>query len=65
MYDELITMATNSELRDCGMLLPCETYGPDEIDIKALKQTKEVYSIRDECRADVISRCSGCGAGLL
>lgn len=48
MYDELITMATNSELRECGMLLPCETYGPDEIDIKALKRRTEVYQIRDE-----------------
>jgi len=33
-YDELIVAGTNSELRDCGALLPAYHYAPDEPDTK-------------------------------
>lgn len=33
-YDELIVAGTNSELRQCGALVPARHYGPDEPDTK-------------------------------
>jgi len=36
-YDKLIVAGTNSELRECGMLVPAIHYGADEPDLKALK----------------------------
>lgn len=33
-YDKLIVAGTNSELRDCGALVPAYHYGPDEPDVK-------------------------------
>jgi len=33
-YDELIVAGTNSELRECGALVPAYHYGPDEPDMK-------------------------------
>ena len=37
IYDHLIVAGTNSELRECGRLVPAIHYGCDEPDIKALK----------------------------
>ena len=34
VYDHLIIAGTNSELRECGALVPAHTYGPDEPDTK-------------------------------
>lgn len=36
-YEKLIVAGTNSELRDCGMLVPAIHYGADEPDLKAMK----------------------------
>lgn len=36
-YEKLIVAGTNSELRECGMLVPAIHYGADEPDLKALK----------------------------
>ncbi len=33
-YDHLVVAGTNSELRDCGALVPCLHYGPDEPDLR-------------------------------
>ncbi len=38
-YDTLIVAGTNSELREIGLLVPCDVYGPDEPDLTRLKQT--------------------------
>lgn len=59
MYDELIVMATNSELRGYGMLLPCHSYCPCEIDIKAMKRRTEVYEINSEYRTAIIETLIG------
>ncbi len=40
VYKKLIVAGTNSELRACGALLPCTTYGPDEPDLKHVKRDK-------------------------
>lgn len=37
-YETLVVAGTNSELRDCGMLVLASHYGPDEPDFKAMKQ---------------------------
>lgn len=34
IYDHLIVAGTNSELRECGALVRCHHYGPDEPDLK-------------------------------
>lgn len=39
IYDHLIIAGTNSELRKCGALVPCYTYGPDEPDTQKIKPT--------------------------
>lgn len=38
IYDRLIVAGTNSELRECGALVPCHTYGPDEPDTRHVKK---------------------------
>lgn len=40
VYKKLIVAGTNSELRACGALVPCVTYGPDEPDLKHVKRQK-------------------------
>lgn len=40
MYEHLIIAATNSELRECGAHVICQTYAPDEPDLKHVKQVK-------------------------
>ncbi len=40
VYTKLIVAGTNSELRACGALVPCTTYGPDEPDLKHVKRDK-------------------------
>ena len=39
-YDELIVAGVNSELRECGALVPCYTYAPDEPDLAFIKRVK-------------------------
>lgn len=39
IYTKLIVAATNSELRDCGAHVRCQTYGPDEPDMRKIKPT--------------------------
>jgi superfamily II DNA or RNA helicase len=41
MYDHLIVAGTNSQLLDCGALVPVMHYGPDEPDLRALKKLRE------------------------
>jgi superfamily II DNA or RNA helicase len=38
IYKNLIVAGTNSELRACGALVRCDTYGPDEPDTKHIKK---------------------------
>lgn len=40
IYERLIVAGTNSELRDCGALVPAFHYGPDEPDVKWVGQVK-------------------------
>lgn len=40
IYEHLIIGAVNSELRECGAHVPCQTYAPDEPDLKHVKQVK-------------------------
>jgi superfamily II DNA or RNA helicase len=38
IYSKLVVAGRNSELRACGALVPCNTYGPDEPDTKHIKK---------------------------
>ena len=38
VYDRLLNIATNSELRACGALVPAVTYAPDEPDLSKIKR---------------------------
>ena len=40
MADSLVVAGTNSELRECGALLPCYVYGCEEIDTSKIKPKK-------------------------
>ena len=37
LYDHLIIAGTTSELRQCGALVPCRHYGPDEPDLRHIR----------------------------
>lgn len=37
LYDHLVVAGTTSELRECGALVFCDHYGPDEPDLKGIK----------------------------
>jgi superfamily II DNA or RNA helicase len=37
VYQRLIVAGTNSELRKCGAHVPCQTYGPDEPDMRRFR----------------------------
>lgn len=37
LYDDLIVAGTTRELRECGALIPCDTWGPDEPSYELLK----------------------------
>lgn len=39
LYDNLVVAGTNSELRDCGAHVMCETYTPSEMDTDLIKPT--------------------------
>ncbi len=47
LYKRLIVAGTNSELRQCGALVPCTTYGPDEPDLKHVKRHKAGEYVQD------------------
>ena len=48
IYDRLIVAGTNSELRDCGALVPCMVHAPTEFDCRALKrQASGEFSINE------------------
>lgn len=40
VYDRLIIAGTNSELRECGAHVLCQTYGPDEPDLRKIGPVK-------------------------
>src|SRR5262249_8275086 len=40
LYDTLIIAGTNSELRECGALVPCYHYGPDEPDMRHIRRVE-------------------------
>ncbi len=37
LYDDMISMATLSELREAGVLVPCEVYAPETIDMSGVR----------------------------
>lgn len=48
LCDELIVAGNNSQLRDCGALLPCDVFGPSELDTRNIKRTATgEYNYRD------------------
>lgn len=46
-YDLLIQAGTNSELRQCGALVPAIHYGPDEPDLKAWRKAGALKGIEE------------------
>lgn len=47
VYDHLIIGGTNSELRECGALIPAMHYGPDEPDCSKIKKDTIEFSEND------------------
>lgn len=43
LYDEMTIMATLSELRDAGVLVPCDVYAPEEIDLTGVKMVGDEF----------------------
>jgi superfamily II DNA or RNA helicase len=56
MYDHLIVAAVNSELRYCGAHVWCETYAPDEPDLKHIKQVKVGEDLSEDENVKAIMR---------
>jgi DNA repair protein RadD len=56
MYDHLIIAATNSELRECGLHVPCQTYGPDEPDLRKIGPVKVGEDLSEEQNKQAIMR---------
>jgi superfamily II DNA or RNA helicase len=56
MYEHLIVGAVNSELRDCGAHVICQTYAPDEPDLRHVKQVKVGEDLSDEENKKAIMR---------
>lgn len=56
LYDHLIVAATNSELRECGLHVPCQTYGPDEPDLKKIGRVKIGEDLTEEENKQAIMR---------
>ena len=54
--DHLIVGAVNSELRECGAHVICQTYAPDEPDLKHVKQVKVGEDLTPEENAKAIMR---------
>ncbi len=54
--DHLIIGAVNSELRDCGAHVICQTYAPDEPDLRHVKQVKVGEDLTDEENKKAIMR---------
>lgn len=48
VYKYLVTAGTNSELRDLGLLVPCDVYGPDEPDLTRVRTNQNgEYVVED------------------
>jgi superfamily II DNA or RNA helicase len=45
-YDDLIVAGTNSQLRECGAHLWCDTYGPTDVDLRNLSRRKDDEYVR-------------------
>lgn len=43
IYQTLVVAGTNSELRKCGALVPCDVFSPSEPDMKGVKMVKGEY----------------------
>lgn len=56
MYDKLIVAGTNSELRECGALVHCTHYGPDEPDMTKLQPVASIEDVSEEKARKVMMR---------
>ena len=61
LYDTLVVAGNMSQLRECGALVPCRHYGPDEPDMKNFKQNVKTgeYSEGDVRKAIMTKRIFG------
>lgn len=50
LYDKLVVAGTNSQLRECGALVPAITFGPDEPDLKHVGRSKIGEYVQDGIR---------------
>lgn len=56
IYEHLLIGAVNSELRDCGAHVLCQTYAPDEPDLRHVKQVKVGEDLSDNENKKAIMR---------
>ena len=58
-YDHLIIAGTNSELRECGALVPAVHWGAGEPDTKNIKKTAWEYTENDVRKVMQVQRIIG------
>jgi superfamily II DNA or RNA helicase len=56
IYDQLVIAGTVSELRQCGALLPCRIFGPDEPDMSKFKGLAAGKNLSEDKIAAIIGR---------
>lgn len=56
LYDHLVVAGTTSELRQCGALVMCDHYGPDEPDLKGIKGIEEGKDLTEKQAVKAIMR---------
>jgi DNA repair protein RadD len=56
LYDHLIIAASNSELRECGAHVRCNTYGPDEPDLRKIGPVKVGEDLTEQQNKQAIMR---------
>lgn len=59
IYNRIIVAGTKNELRKCGALVPCETYGPDEPDLKHIGSQKIQFSEREQAKVIMVRKVFG------
>lgn len=59
LCDRLVVAGTNSELRRCGAHIPCETYGPDEPDLRRMKRNDKGEFVLEDVVKRIMVREDG------
>jgi superfamily II DNA or RNA helicase len=60
IFNRIVVAGRNSDLRDCGAIVPAHTYAPDEPTLKAFKkQRAQILELRKEYRDEMLQVICG------